>query len=110
MVLGNPARSSAARVAVRVLELARAHGHALDTLFLYHNGTYAALNPDFPDAPDWQRLAREGGLQCVVCRTAWQRCGGDSAPPAPFRLGGLADWIAAVARSDRVLRFGTLAA
>lgn len=110
MVLGNPARSSAARVAVRVLDLARAHGHALDTLFLYHNGTYAALNPGFPAPSVWQRLASDGGLQCVVCRTAWQRCGGASAPPAPFRLGGLADWIAAVERSDRVLRFGTLAA
>lgn len=110
MVLGNPARSSAARVAVRVLELARAHGHALDTLFLYHNGTYAALNPDFPAVSDWQRLARESGLHCIVCRTAWERCGGTGAPPAPFRLGGLADWVAAVERSERVLRFGTLAA
>ena len=109
MVLGNPAHSSAERVALRLLELAHADGHALDTLFLYHNGTYAALNPAGPDA-GWQRMVRETGLQCVVCRTAWERSGVAGVPPAPFRLGGLADWVAAVERSERVLRLGTLAA
>ncbi len=109
MVLGNPAHSSAERVALRALELAHADGHALDTAFLYHNGTYAALNPAGQAHPDWQRLASGAGLVCVVCRTAWERLGGNGDPPAPFRLGGLADWVAAVERSDRVLRFGTLA-
>lgn len=110
MVLGNPAHSSAERLALRALELARADGHALDTLFLYHNGTYAALNPAGPVRAGWRRMVRETGLDCLVCRTAWERCGGEGTPPAPFRLGGLADWVAAVERSDRVLRFGTLVA
>lgn len=108
MVLGNPALSSAERVALRALELALADGHALDTAFLYHNGTYAALNPTA--SLGWRRLAVGAGLACVVCRTAWERFGGEGDPPAPFRLGGLADWVAAMERSDRVLRFGTLAA
>ena len=112
MVLGGPADSSAPRVALRMLEVAQAAGHALDTLFLYHKGAYAALNPPADDRElcRWSRLAGASGIQCIVCRTALARISAgtltDLAPP--FRLGGLVDWLAASERSDRVLRLGSL--
>ena len=91
-----------------MLEVAQAAGHALDTLFLYHKGAYAALNPPAVDRElcRWSRLAESSGIQCIVCRTALAGTLTDLAPP--FRLGGLVDWLAACERSDRVLRLGSL--
>lgn len=112
MVLGGPADSSAPRVALRLLEVAAAAGHALDTLFLYHKGAYVVLNPrnQGGELRRWSQLAAVSGLQCVVCRTALAKIDryGDGGPAAPFRLGGLTDWLQACERSDRVLRFGSL--
>jgi sulfur relay (sulfurtransferase) complex TusBCD TusD component (DsrE family) len=112
MVLGDPAISSAPRVALRMLEVAQVAGHVLDTLFLYHKGAYAALNPHHESAElrRWSWLAETGGLRCVVCRTAWATIEGAKAdaPAPPFVLGGLPDWLLACERSDRVMRFGSL--
>lgn len=112
MVLGDPAYSSASAVALRVLELASATGHSLETAFLYHKGAYAALNSDADQhvRGRWLRLAEQFGLDCVVCSSALTRITGAEVPQltAPFRLGGLTDWLAACERSDRVLRFGSL--
>lgn len=112
MVLGGPADSSAPRVALRMLEVAQTAGYALDTVFLYHNGAYAALNPhnEFGELRRWSQLADASGIDCVVCRTALARIAGavGGAPAVPFRLGGLTDWLQACERSDRVLRFGSL--
>jgi sulfur relay (sulfurtransferase) complex TusBCD TusD component (DsrE family) len=97
-----------------MLEVAQAAGHALDTLFLYHNGAYAALNrcSDPDDLRRWSHLALAGGLDCVVCRTAFARidASAGAVPAAPFRSGGLPDWLLACERSDRVLRLGSLRA
>lgn len=112
MVLGDPAESSASRLALSVLEAALAAGAAIDTAFLYHKGAYVALNRSAHDDEwrRWQQLASAGGLNCVVCRTAWISAMGAGAGevPTPFRLGGLVDWLSACERSDRVLRFGSL--
>ena len=112
MVLGDPAESSAARLALVVLEAAWTAGAVLDTLFLYHNGAYAALNRRLPDDEwrRWSQLAIASGLRCVVCRTAWISQMGAAADSlsSPFQLGGLADWLLACDRSDKVLRFGSL--
>lgn len=109
MVLGDPANSQALRLAARMLEIAGEAGATLDTLFLYHKGAYAALNPHSanPLIGQLRALVASTGLDCVVCRTALARAGIESQPlSAPFRLGGLADWLGAVERADRVLRFG----
>ncbi len=109
MVLGDPANSQALRLAARMLEIAGESGATLDTLFLYHKGAYAALNPhqDSPLIRQLAALVTSTGLDCVVCRTALARAGAEGLPLlAPFRLGGLADWLGAVERADRVLRFG----
>lgn len=112
MVLGGPADSSAPRVALRMLEVAQAAGHALDMLFLYHKGAYAALNPnnESGELRRWSWLANTSGLRCVVCRTAWANVQGPhpQAPAPPFELGGLPDWLLACERSDRVMRLGSL--
>lgn len=112
MVLGDPALSSASAVALRVLEVAGAAGHRLETAFLYHKGAYAALNSGVDPAvrARWLRLAEQSGLTCIVCSTALTRITGQEVPQlaAPFRRGGLADWLTACERSDRVLRFGSL--
>lgn len=112
MVLGAPAESSASRLALAVLEAAWAAGAELDTVFLYHKGTYAALNRAEQNGEwrRWSQLASAAGLRCVVCRTAWLSQMGAAATEIdpPFRLGGLADWLGACERSDKVLRFGSL--
>lgn len=112
MVLGDPAESSAARLARVMLEAAWTAGAAVDTVFLYHKGAYAALNCHVQDDEwrRWSQLASAAGLRCVVCRSAWiSQMGADAPEPAPpFELGGLADWIGACERSDKVLRFGSL--
>lgn len=113
MVLGDPADSSALQVAARMLEIAAKSGVTLDTLFLYHKGAYAALNQraDPPLMVRLQRLCAENGMACVVCRTALARFGVVRNPlSAPFRLGGLVDWLSACERSDRVLRLGSMRA
>jgi sulfur relay (sulfurtransferase) complex TusBCD TusD component (DsrE family) len=114
MVLGGPADSSAPRVALRMLEVAQVAGHVLDTVFLYHKGAYAALNPhnESGELRRWSGLADTSGLRCVVCRTAWANVEGAQAraPALPFVLGSLPDWLLACERSDRVMRFGTLPA
>ncbi|HWS26548.1 MAG TPA: DsrE family protein [Xanthomonadales bacterium] len=112
MVLGDPAESSAVRLALRVLEAAWSAGAVLDTVFLYHKGAYAALNcrASNDEWRRWSHLASAGGLRCVVCQTAWITLVGAKAPDlvAPFQLGGLTDWLGACDRSDKVLRFGSL--
>lgn len=112
MVLGGPATSSAPRVALHLLEVAHAGGHVLDTFFLYHNGAYMALN-QHADRDQLQRLARlaaQSGLDCVACQSALARAAvGGGTAQAPFRPGGLSDWLSACERSDRVLRLGCLA-
>ena len=110
MVLGDPAVSSAWQLALRMLEMAHQRGNLLDTVFLYHTGTYAALNQnlDLSIYQRWSHLHTNAGLSCVVCKTALSRMGIPWELHAPFRPGGLADWLAACERSDRVLRFGTL--
>ncbi len=114
MVLGGPTDSSAPRVALRMLEVAQAAGHALDTVFLYHKGAYVALNPhaDGGELRRWSWLADTSGLRCIVCRTAWANVDSANAgPPAPpFVLGSLPDWLLACERSDRVMRFGAMLA
>jgi sulfur relay (sulfurtransferase) complex TusBCD TusD component (DsrE family) len=114
MVLADPIASSALRVALGILESARNRGHALDTLFLYHKAAYVAVNPVLHGAAIARctELAAGSGLKCVVCRTALLRQGCPATADgllAPFRLGGLPDWMAAWERSDRALRFGGLA-
>lgn len=110
MVLGDPAESSAVRLAQAMLEAAAAAGATLDTLFLYHKGAYAALNcrVQTDEWRRWTQLASTTGLRCVVCASAWTREIGVGAPEQPFVLGGLADWVGACERSDQVLRFGSL--
>lgn len=110
MVLGDPAESSAVRLAQAMLEAASTAGAALDTVFLYHKGAYAALNcrVHTDEWRRWSQLASAAGLRCVVCASAWTREIGAGAPAHPFVLGGLADWVAACERSDKVLRFGSL--
>ncbi|MCC6593278.1 MAG: DsrE family protein [Xanthomonadales bacterium] len=104
MVLGDPAHSSAPRLALRALEMARLAGCVPDTAFLYHSGAYAALN--LVDAARWRALA-DAGLRGLVCRSAWEeRAPAGSVPAAPFVAASLVDWLQASERSGRVLRFG----
>lgn len=106
LLLSNPALTRSGELAVRFLEAANAAGMLLDTAFFYHSAAHAGLNADAPRQARWSKLADSAGLQCVVCRTALARAGcADLSCVDPFRLGGLADWLAACDRSDRVLTF-----
>lgn len=112
MLLSDPARSDAAQEALFFLRAAHRRGHALDSAFFYHNGACVALNSPaaLQQRASWGALSAESGLICTVCRSALQRRGVNVAAelPAPFRLGGLGDWLHALQRSDRVLSFGEM--
>jgi len=82
-------------------------GHRLDTAFFYHSGAYMAVNPG-PQQAEWQALAQQSGLSCLVCSSALSLLGVAGRPIAePWRAAGLGEWLSASTRSDRVLRFGS---
>ncbi len=107
MVLSDPRISRASGTALRILESAHALGHTLDTAFFYHKGAYMAVNPSQPaERARWTELIHRSGLRCLICRTAAAREGLALDQADPWIAAGLADWISACERSDRVLTFG----
>lgn len=107
MLVSNPAQTRSGELALRFLRAAQDAGWTLDTAFFYHSAAHAVLNGSTA-AGGWLELARSSGLRCVLCGSALARAGADPGGeyPAPFVAGGLADWLAASERSQRLLRFG----
>jgi tRNA 2-thiouridine synthesizing protein D len=103
---------------------ALAQGHEIVRVFFYHEGVYHAFKYNTPtDEPLaqtqlWSDLAKQFGVDLVVCVSAAQRRGllsddekrargkQDNDVAAGFRLAGLGQWLEASLLADRFLVFG----
>ena len=118
-VNSGPSASSAPYVAYRFVEAALNRGHDVVRVFFYRDGVGHAFarcaDAGKPDAsrPDWAGLARRHALELTFCTAAAERRGlyltDQPEPAAPcvegFTPGGLAAWVDACLKADRVLVF-----
>ena len=120
---GAPFSSEAAASALRFAEAALAAGHTIPRVFFYHDGVHTASALSVPPQDEaspvagWTALAREHGVELLVCIAASLKRGlvskeerarhelmGDNLLP-PFALVGLGQLIEAVMLSDRLVTF-----
>lgn len=122
-VNSSPFHGRAAHTAHQFIRAALAEGHAIVRTFFYHDGVFAGFAVSRPgeeigvNPPDWAGLAREHGIDLVLCVSAAERRGlrtekqpggreNQRAPAEGFRVGGLGQWVEACLEADRVLVFG----
>jgi tRNA 2-thiouridine synthesizing protein D len=112
----SPREAQAANTAYQFIKAALANGHDIPLVFFYYDGVCNAQVSSFGGEDDfsarWSALAREHGLDLVLCVSAAQRRGlvstdgKDEGLLAPgFRIGGLGQWVDACLKADRVLNF-----
>ncbi len=112
----SPHEAQAANTAYQFIKAALANGHHILLVFFYYDGVCNAQVSSFAGKDDlsgrWSALAREYGLDLVLCVSAAQRRGLVSAEGkdqgllAPgFRIGGLGQWVDACLKADRILTF-----
>ena len=124
LVNEGPYQHQSADSAIQFTKAALERGHEIFRVFFYHdgvnNGTRFAVPPqdDRNITPEWTALAKEHGLDLVVCIAAAQRRGildeneakrqgkdGNNIADG-FRISGLGQLIEAGIQSDRMVIFG----
>ena len=119
-----PYASHAGLSAFRFIQAAMAAGHQIVQVFFYQEGVGHAFRYALPPDDEmnltsqWSALAREGGIDLLVCISAAQRRGllcadearrqgaNDDDLADGFRIGGLGQWLEATLSADRCLVFG----
>lgn len=99
----NP-RGARFQVGFQFIKAARERGHRILQVFFYQEAVLAAFEPHQPDLP-WSELAATYGIDLVYCSAAAERLMPNSDPLPGFRVGGLALWVDASLRADRVIHF-----
>lgn len=120
----SPYASDAGVVAFRFIQAALQAQHQIVQVFFYQEGIGHALRYAAPPddewhlTANWSALAREHGIDLLVCISAAQRRGllcadearrqgaTDDALAEGFRIGGLGQWVEATLKADRCLVFG----
>lgn len=120
----SPYHCNAGQSAYRFITTALGQGHRILRVFFYHDGIYHALRYATPpdDEPhftaQWSDLAKQHGIDLVVCISAAQRRGLLCADEAQrqgkqdndladgFRIAGLGQLIEATLESERFIVFG----
>ncbi|HWP01693.1 MAG TPA: sulfurtransferase complex subunit TusD [Methylococcus sp.] len=115
-VNASPWQGQGAHSAYQFIKAALAKGHAITRIFFFYDGVFNAqvssVSMDQDLCERWTDLAREHGVDLVLCVSAAQRRGllveegraeGRIAPG--FRVGGLGQWVEACGKADRVLIF-----
>lgn len=124
LVNEGPYQHESADSAIQFTKAALSRGHEIFRVFFYHdgvnNGTRFAVPPqdDRNITQQWTELAREHGLDLVICIAAAQRRGildeneakrqgkdGNNIAEG-FRISGLGQLIEAGIQSDRTVIFG----
>jgi tRNA 2-thiouridine synthesizing protein D len=121
---GAPYQGQASDSAYQFIRAALRKGHEIVRVFFYHDGIYNGLRHAMPPEDErpivgrWSTLAREHGVDLVICISAAQRRGllsGEEAQRAGkvdqdlaegFRLAGLGLWVDACLKADRFMVFG----
>ncbi|WP_142847144.1 sulfurtransferase complex subunit TusD [Telmatospirillum sp. J64-1] len=113
VVTEGPFTRQSSATACRFARAAIARGHRVWRVFFFHDGVGNASRHIEPPgrehnaAGEWSALAREHGVDLVLCVTAAQRRGICAEALAPgFRIGGLGQMVEASIRCDRTLVFG----
>ncbi len=124
LVNAGPYQHQACDSALNFTRAVLARGHRVLRVFFYHDGVNVATRLAVPPQDDrdlgaaWQALAREHGLDLVVCVAAAQRRGildadertrhGRDADNLAegFRIAGLGQLVEATADADRFVVFG----
>lgn len=97
---GCPNVASMARDFIRALEH---EGHGVIRVFFYHEGVRQAFGVS---AAEWGELAQQGQFDLVLCSQALDQRGFTLEDQNPFVVGGLALWVDACLKADRVVSFG----
>ena len=124
MVNEGPYQHQSADSAYQFTKAALDKGHEITRVFFYHDGVNTGTRFGVPPQDDrnitlqWSELAKEHGLDLVVCVAAAQRRGildadearrhgksGDNIADG-FRISGLGQLIEAGIQSDRLVVFG----
>ena len=124
LVNEGPYQHQASDSAYQFTRAALAAGHEVFRIFFYHDGVNNGTRLTVPPQDDrnvvdrWSELAREHGLDLVLCVAAAQRRGlldadeaerhgkdADNIAPG-FRISGLGQLIEAAIQSDRLVTFG----
>lgn len=126
MVAGHPYRDGSTSTALKFIQALQQAEHQLHSVFFFHDGVHCAnthMLPPYGQQPyysHWQGLSESQGTDLIVCATSAVRRGVLSASEARrhhlqggaeniaegFTLGGLGQWVEAVAQTDRAIRFG----
>ncbi len=106
-----PKSSTRSLLAFRYAQAALALGHQLQQVFFYQAGVlHARVDSQqqlSPIAAKWVQLSREHGFDLVVCSTVLESDYQlqDEQLDAAFKLGGLTEFSAAVAKAERLVQF-----
>jgi tRNA 2-thiouridine synthesizing protein D len=117
----SPFQTQSGATAYQFTKAALALGHEIIRVFFYRDGAYHGLatrpSPDDENHPahDWSELARNHGVDLVICISAAQRRGlpveadhddGNAARLSEgFRIAGLGLWVDACLKADRFIVF-----
>ena len=95
------------------MSAALAAGHEVPRVFFYHDGVNVATRLSLPPQDErhiqqnWTALAREHGVDLVVCVAAALRRGIKDEVLAPgFRISGLGQLVDSGIKADRFVTFG----
>lgn len=121
----SPYQAPGADTAYRFILAALENGHQIYRVFFYFDGIYNALGYARPPDDErqvvkrWSKLARDHGIDLVVCVSAAQRRGllglaeakqagkVDDDLAEGFHISGLGQLIEAIIESDRLMIFGS---
>ena len=110
--------------AYQFIRAALSLGHEIVRVFFYYEGAYNGSRWSSPPDDEtqtlgrWTELARDHGIDLVICVSAAQRRGllgpsevgglggQDEAVADGFRIAGLGLWVEACLKADRFLAFG----
>ena len=116
-------QSNSAETAYQFIKSALDMGHEVIRVFFYQEGAYHAFRHATPPDDEvqvvtrWSTLAREYGIDLVVCISAAQRRGlleknearrqgkTDNDVADGFRIAGLGLWVEAILEADRFIEF-----
>lgn len=113
LVHASPHSRQSASSALHFARAALASGRQISRIFFYGDGVLTAfprsteVGDEIDPAAEWSALARDAGIDLVICVAAAQRRALESRElAAGFRLSGLGQLIEAGAEADRLVTFG----
>lgn len=91
------------RMALDFIRALEAEGHEIIRVFFYHDGVFEG-GASFRS--EWVELAQKGRFDLILCSQALDHRGLQLDVQSPFVVGGLALWVDACLKADRVINFG----